>query len=68
MNPIRLTSSTRQKVVDGMVSMITRLCGAEFDFVLILRRKGEPSYILTDVKPDRARSMLREGIAHPDLP
>jgi hypothetical protein len=63
-----LLSITRQRLVELMVQIVARTIGPEFDFVLVVRQGDQRSYVLNDVEPERARSMLVDALHHHDMP
>ena len=65
---IDLLPVTQQRLVDKMVQIVARSIGADCDFVLIVKRGGEPSLVMTEVEPERARAMLIDALHQPDQP
>ena len=63
-----LSATIRQRVVDQMVALVSRQLGPDFDFVLVIRARHDPTYVLTDVNGEHARDMLRDALHHPDAP
>jgi hypothetical protein len=63
-----LSASARHQLVRQMVAIVAQEAGPEFDFVLVVRCGNQPSYVMTDVQAERARSMLIDALHHPDAP
>ena len=63
-----LSQVTRQRLVDAMMEIVSHNIGPDFDFVLVVRQGSQSPYVLTDVEPEQACSMLLEALHHPDQP
>jgi hypothetical protein len=65
---VAISGHVRHLLVVKMVALVSGMLGPDFDFVLVVRKHNEPSYVMTDVEPERARSLLFDALHHPDAP